>query len=290
MYLVVGATGQSGRAAVDALRARGLPVRVLVRPGHDSHALRAAGCDVVTGDVTQPDTLPPALEGVSGIVDFLGIGHDLKTRPSTVDAVEINGNRNLIEAATASGANPHVVYLSVLMAERAPYAKPFAAKLATEQRLRDSGLPFTILRPSNFTESIWGDFVSNGVANLAGSFPHPTSPVSVHDLGEIAARCLTDLEPSNTTHDLFGPETMSFPDAIRRWAEAAEATVKFRSMPLPAFRIVTTLAGPVRPMFPVIYTLIKSFNELDWSGDPSESRRLAGRELLTVHDAARLSL
>jgi hypothetical protein len=59
---------------------------------------------------------------------------------------------------------------------------------------------------------------------------------------------------------------------------------------LPAFRIVTTLAGPVRPMFPVIYTLIKSFNELDWSGDPSESRRLAGRELLTVHDAARLSL
>jgi hypothetical protein len=39
-----------------------------------------------------------------------------------------------------------------------------------------------------------------------------------------------------------------------------------------------------------IYTLIRSFNELDWSGHAAASRRLAGRELLTVHDAARLSL
>ena len=40
-------------------------------------------------------------------------------------------------------------------------------------------------------------------------------------------------------------------------------------------------------MFPVIYSLIRSFNELDWSGDAAESRRLAGRELLGVEDAAR---
>jgi uncharacterized protein YbjT (DUF2867 family) len=285
-YLVIGATGQSGRAAVEALRARGAAVRALVREGSDASALREAGCEVVPGDVTRPETLPPALLGVGGIVDFIGIGHDLRTRPATVAAVEIAGNRNLIEAAVATGADPHVVYLSALMAERAPHVRPFAAKLATEQRLRESGLPFTILRPSNLTESIWGDFVSNGVANLAGRFPHPTSPISVHDLGEIAARCLTEGAPSNALHELFGRETASFPNVIERWADAIGVRVKYRSMPLPAFRVVTTVAAPIRPLFPVIYTLIRSFNELDWSGDAGESRRLAGRELLTVAEAA----
>jgi uncharacterized protein YbjT (DUF2867 family) len=286
MNLVIGATGQSGRASVTALAARGLPVRVLLRPGSDGAPFEKLGCEIASGDLTRPETFAPALEGVTGIVDFVGIGHDLKTRPSAVEAVEIAGNRNLIAAAQATGTAPHVVYLSVLMAERAPYAKPFDAKFKTEARLRESGLPFTILRPSNLTESIVGDFVDNGVANLAGPFALPTSPISIHDLGEIAARCVADLGPSGRVHELFGPETMSFPDVIRRWTEARGETVKFRSMPLAAFRVLTTVTSPLRPMFPIIYTLIRSFNELDWSGDATESRRLAGRELLTVAQAA----
>jgi uncharacterized protein YbjT (DUF2867 family) len=290
MILVIGATGQSGAAAVSALVAMNMPVRALVRPKRGDPAVLPAGCELVPGDITKPETLAAALGGVTGIVNFVGVGHDLRTRPPTIEAVEITGNRNLIAAATAAGNAPHVVYLSVLMAERAPYARPFAAKLQTETTLRGSGLPFTILRPSNFTESITGDFVSNGVANLAGAFRHPTSPISVHDLGQIAARCIGELGPSGKTHDLFGPEAMSFPDVIRRWAHARDEAVRFRSMPLPAFRVVTGVAAPFRPLFPVIYSLIKSFNELDWSGNGAESRRLAGRELLSVDDAARQGL
>jgi uncharacterized protein YbjT (DUF2867 family) len=284
--LVVGATGQSGRAAVAALVRRGLPVRVLLRSGTKSASFLGAGCEVASGDLTKPETLGPALDGVTSIVNFVGVGHDLRTRPTTIDAVEVAGNRNLIAAAVDGGASPHIVYLSVLMAERAPYAKPFAVKAQTEIALRRSGLPFTILRPSNLTESIVGDFVSNGVANLAGRFPHSTSPISVHDLGDIAARCVTEVEPAGAVHDLFGPEAMSFPEVIKRWATARGETVKFRTMPLPAFRIVTMVAAPVRPLFPTIYSLVRSFNELDWSGDPAEAQLLAGHGLRTVTDAA----
>ncbi len=280
MNLVIGATGQAGAATARALLARGAPVRVLARG-----ATPDLDCEVVRGDVLRPETLAPALDGVTAIVDCLGLGHDLRVRPSDVETA---GNRNLLAAAAAT--KPHVVYLSALMAERAPYAKPFADKLTTETALRESGLPFTILRPSNFTESIAGDFVQKGVANLAGGFPHPTSPLSVHDFGEIAARCVIELGPSNAVHELFGPETMSFPDVIRHWTEARGETVKFRSMPLPAFRVLTTVASPWRPMFPVIYTLIRSFNELDWSGDAADAAQLAGRELLGVATAARTSV
>jgi uncharacterized protein YbjT (DUF2867 family) len=283
VILVIGATGQSGAAAVRALVARKQSVRVLMR---QDRAV-PAGCELATGDLTRPETLAAALEGVTGIVNCVGVGHDLRTRPATIEAVEVAGNRDLIAAAVAAGKMPHVVYLSALMAGRAPYARPFAVKHLTETALSASGLPFTILRPSNFTESIVGDFVSNGVANLAGGFPYPTSPISVHDFGRIAARCVAELGPSGQAHDLFGPETMSFPDVIKRWAAAREETVKFRSMPLPAFRVLTTAAAPARPLFPVIYSLIRSFNELDWSGDAAESRRLAGGELLGVEAAAR---
>jgi uncharacterized protein YbjT (DUF2867 family) len=287
MILVIGATGQSGAAAVSALVARNTPVRVLMRPHRTAARPVPPGCELALGDITRAETLAAALDGVTAIVNCVGVGHDLRTRPATIETVEVAGNRNLIEAAVAAGQAPHVVYLSALMAERAPYARPFAAKRLTEAALVTSGLPFTILRPSNFTESIVGDFVTNGVASLAGRFPYPTSPISVHDLGQIAARCVTEVGPSCRVHDLFGPETMSFPDVIRRWAGARDETVKFRSMPLAAFRVLTAAAAPARPLLPVIYTLIRSFNELDWSGDAAESRRLAESELLSVADAAR---
>ena len=286
MYLVVGATGQSGGAVVDALCARAAPVRVLVRPGRETASFRARGCDVVVGDLTRPASLPAALEGVTGVALFVGIGHDTRTRPREVRAVEIEGNRALIGLAAATGSAPAVVYLSALMVEHAPWVRPFAAKSETERRIRDSGLPFTILRPSNFIESIVGDFTQNGVANLAGSFPHPTSPLSVRDLGAIAARVLTEIGPSGAVHELFGPATLTYRQVIERWAAARDEPVRFRSMPLAAFRALATLASPARPMLPIIAELMRSFNELDWSGDPTEARRLAGRELLTVSQAA----
>jgi hypothetical protein len=80
---------------------------------------------------------------------------------------------------------------------------------------------------------------------------------------------------------------MSFPDVIRRWTDARGEHVKFRSLPLPLLRVMTTAASPLRPMFPIIYSLIRSFNELDWSGDAAESLRLLGRELHSVEAAAR---
>jgi NAD(P)H dehydrogenase (quinone) len=286
MYLVVGATGQSGRAVVEALRERGAPVRVLLRPGRDTEPFRRLGCDVAVADLTRAETLPAAVAGVEGIALFVGVGHDLHTRPSAIRAVEIDGSRALLEAVVASGAAPHVVYLSALAAEHAPWARPFTAKLETERSIRELGLPFTILRPSNFTESITGDFVQDGVANLAGRFPHETSPLSVHDLGAIAARALAELGPSGAVHELFGPETLTYRQVIETWAAARGETVRVRTMPLAAFRAVATVASPVRPLLPVIAELIRSFNELDWSGDPDEARKLAGRDLLTVVQAA----
>jgi hypothetical protein len=134
-----------------------------------------------------------------------------------------------------------------------------------------NAIPQARLRPSNVTESVVGDFVDDGVANLAGPFAVPTSPISVHDLGAIAARAL-ERGPTNAVHELFGPDTSSLPDVIRRWTEARHETVKLRGVPLPAFRAIARLASPVRPLLPVIATLIRSFNERRRDRDPEAAR------------------
>ena len=108
----LGATCQSGAAAVSALVARNMPVRVLMRPHRGAAPVVPAGCELAPGDITRPDTLAAGLDGVTGIVNCVGVGHDLRTRPATIEAVEVSGNRNLIEAAVAAGQAPHVVYLS----------------------------------------------------------------------------------------------------------------------------------------------------------------------------------
>ncbi|MCP4228432.1 MAG: hypothetical protein GY773_34200, partial [Actinomycetia bacterium] len=176
-----------------------------------------------------------------------------------------------------------------LPAGKADYALPFTAKLQTERALAGPGLPHRILRPTTFTESIIGDFVKNGTANLAGKFPHPTSPISVHDIARVAVNELDRGDDSGAVHELFGPEAMSYRDCIERWFTTTGKPVRFRSLPLGVFRVVARLASPFQPMLPVIASLIRSFNELDWSGDPTQTAELVGEALLTVEQAAQWS-
>ena len=285
--LVVGPTGQSGRAVVERLIGLQRPPRVLLRNDNGSNTFRLHGCEVVQGDVTKPATLGPALSGVDAVVLFLGVGHDPKTKPALLHEVEVVGGQNVIDAAVATGRNPRIVYLSAYAAGKVDYALPFMVKLETERALARSGLAHSILRPSNFIESIVGDFVQDGTANLAGKFPNPTSPISVHDIARVAVSELDRADPTPVTHDLFGPEAMTYRACIERWFAAIGEPVKFRSLPLTAFRLVARLASPFQPLLPVIASLVRSFNELDWSGDPARTVELAGGPLLTVEQAAK---
>ena len=286
--LVVGATGQTGRAATTALLAISKSVRVLVRSEAKGRRFSDLGCDVHIGDVLDPNAVRRAVAGVAGIAACLGAGHDPKSDPP-IERIEIDGNGYLIDAAAASEAKPHLVYVSSLNIEQAAYARPWAVKLDTEARLKESGVPHTIVRPSNLTESITGDFVRNGVAYLAGRFKKPTSPISTHDVGAIIARCFDLPEARGQTYELFGPEAVRFPDVIRRWHAVTGDPVKFRWMPLFAFRLFASMTKGGSPMMPAIYTLVRAFNQLDWSGDPAQTRQLRGHDLLTIEKAAERS-
>ncbi len=281
MYLVIGSTGRVGTAAVDTLLADGEPVRVLVRSAVQATPFMAKGCDVAIGDVLDRSSLDAALAGISGVVNCIGAPRRRRTGRSTILRIEIDGNRHLIDAARASSLRPHIVYVSAFNLEKAQYVPFFFAKMKTEAALSGSGLPYTILRPSTFMEALM-EFVRNGVATLPGRLANPTSPVAAHDVGRAAVRCFGRQDASGATYPLFGPQKMSYDEFIEDWVAVTGKPVKIRRVPLAAFRLASAAGSPIAPYLPVLYSLVRSVNELDYSGAPGVLEDLIGRPATTV--------
>lgn len=180
IILVAGATGRQGGATVRALLERGYSVRALTRHPESERAqkLAAAGVAVVKGDLGDPATLRPAVEGAYGVfsvTDFWEHGHDK----------EIAHGENLADAAQAAGVK-HFVFSSVGGADRAPNVPHFESKWQVEQHLKTLSMPWTVLRPVSFMD--WDPAQLSG-----GKLESPLSPtthlqqIAIDDIGRFAA-------------------------------------------------------------------------------------------------------
>jgi uncharacterized protein YbjT (DUF2867 family) len=161
--LLVGATGDLGGRTLRALRARGKPVRALVRPGSDAAPLSALGVEIARGDMLDPPSLDRAMVGVAAVVSS-AIGYSRRKKGDSL-RTDFDGNRNLVDAAKRAGV-PRFVFLSILACDRAPNVPHFWAKKVTEDRLQQEGVPFVALRPGAFLGSPSGRYREWMLASL----------------------------------------------------------------------------------------------------------------------------
>ncbi|MFF0381564.1 SDR family oxidoreductase [Streptomyces sp. NPDC004286] len=198
--LVTGGTGTLGRHVVPLLREAGREVRVLSRTGGD-------GPDQVSVDLRTGTGLDAALDGIGTVLHLAGgpKGDDIATG-------------NLVRAARAAGVR-HLVYISVIGADRVPLAW-LRSKLAAEQAITESGLPWTTLRAAQFHELTLK--MVQSMAKLP-VFPVPgglrLQPVDSRD---VAAR-LTDLTlgtPAGLVPDLAGPQVYGLGELGRSYLQA----------------------------------------------------------------------
>jgi uncharacterized protein YbjT (DUF2867 family) len=212
--LVTGGTGTLGRLVVRCLRDAGCNVRVLSRRSHDSKD----GIEFVTGDLATGEGLEAAVKGVATIVHCAGSAKGDEDKA-----------RNLVRAASRAGA-PHLVYISVVGAERLPVLSGvdramfgyFASKRAAEKVVEASGLPWTTLRATQFHDAMLT--VVRQMAKLP-VIPVPSGfrfqPV---DAGEVAAR-LVELslgEPSGLVSDIAGPRVYGMNELVRSYLRATQ--------------------------------------------------------------------
>ena len=204
--LVTGGTGPLGREVVQRLLLRRQQVRLLLH-----HAAEAVprGAEAVAGDLVTGAGLGEALAGV-------GVVLHLASSSQQALATDVGGTRNLLAAASAAagddgaeGEPPHIVYISIVGVDRSnmPY---YVAKDAAEALIEASGLPWSILRATQFHGYIASILRSLGLETQ----PEVVVPAGVRvqsiDVGEVAERlvALAELGPLGHIAQMGGPQVL----------------------------------------------------------------------------------
>ncbi len=100
--LLTGATGLVGRSILDELRQRGYQVRSLVRSRERAEKLLGTSCELALGDVTDRDSIAAAIDGCSIVYHAAGLPEQWLPNPETFAAVNVEGTRNMVDAAVAA--------------------------------------------------------------------------------------------------------------------------------------------------------------------------------------------
>lgn len=205
--VVIGGTGLIGSKLVQNLRER----------GHD--ALAAAPSTGVNS-ITR--------EGLAQAMDGADIVVDVANAPSWEDQAVLDffetSSRNLLAAEAAAGVRHHVA-LSIVGSERLPENGYFRAKVAQENLIKASGIPYTILRATQFFEFVGGIAQAATVGEEVCVSPALIQPMASDDV--VAA--LTDVTlaaPVNGTVEVAGPEAMPLDELVRRFLRATQDTRK----------------------------------------------------------------
>jgi NADH dehydrogenase len=251
MNLVVGATGMVGMEICRLLSAAGKPVRALVRATSDPakvEKLKTLGAAVMLGDLRDAASLKAACQGVQAVVTTASAmpfaydaGHNT---PQTTDE---DGYLSLV--AMARDASVHqFVYTSF-----PPLAPSFPlqdAKRAVEKTLRASGLTYTILQPTYFTE-IWlspavGFDYPNRKVTIYGPGENAISWISFLDVAQFAAASVNNPKARNATFELGGPQGISPSDVVKIFERVGGKAFDVTHVPVEALR--AQLAGASDPM------------------------------------------
>jgi uncharacterized protein YbjT (DUF2867 family) len=216
MILIVGGTGYLGGMIACRLLAQDRLVRVLVRPGSDCRPLVEAGAAPARGDLRQRDTLDVACRGVDTVITTaIARMHE---DAAAAQAINLDGYLNLIDAAKSAGVK-HFIFTSALGSDPNSPVPFVAAKGQVEQRLRASGLPYTILAPDAFMD-IWVMAIVGGPASqgapvwLVGEGHDRHTFVAAADVAAFAVNALDNPAAVNQTIPIGGPAALSWLDAV----------------------------------------------------------------------------
>lgn len=250
MKLIIGGTGDLGTAVTRQLLAVREPVRVMTRARSRAAQLAASGAEVVEGDLLHRDSLERACAGVDAVV---ATAHSLFGRGRNASAhVDGAGHRTLIDVARDAGVK-RFVYTSVYDFDPAYHAVPFfRIKYETEEYLKASGLPFTILRPTAFMESHAHGLIGEGIMRkgkvaIFGRGERPRNFVAAADVARVAVLALSDPDLVGATVAVGGPAHHTNMDVVRIYERATGRTAKVSHVPLGLLRLVSAIARPVHP-------------------------------------------
>ena len=221
--LVIGGTGKVGRPLAAALVEKGVEVRAMTRSARPDKAV--PGVELVEADLSRPESLPPAFEGVDRCYLLTPLAEN-----------EVDLGSNAVEAARRAGVE-RIVLQSILRAGEAPDIPHFASKVQILDRVRETGIPWVVVSPSSFYQN---DVVLRDLIRGPGIYANPigskgVNRVDVRDIAEVAATTL--LAEGNASRDIpvVGPDTWTGPSIAAAYSEILGRKVRYSGDDLEAW-------------------------------------------------------
>jgi uncharacterized protein YbjT (DUF2867 family) len=275
--LVTGATGYVGRRLVPRLVAAGLEVRALAR-SPESAAL-PEGVEVVRGDLTDPASLGPASEGMATVVNLAAVTADRKPPPGGYEAVHADGVAALARAAREAGVARivHMSGIDTMTGDPGPY---LLSRRLGEEAVRESGVPWTMLRPSimfggpdaAFVKAM-ARLVRAPVVPVAGDGRVRLQLVWVEDVARCLVTLVTDDARLGNEYPIGGPDQLTYDEVLDAVGEAmGKDQVRKVHVPMSLVRVQAGFLQvlPSPPVTPAALELFDSDNVAAPDAIPSQ--------------------
>jgi uncharacterized protein YbjT (DUF2867 family) len=208
--LIIGGTGTLGRQIVLQALTKGYPVRCMVRNFRKANFLKEWGVELVYGDLTRPETIPPCLKGITAVIDAS------TSRANELDSlkkVDWDGKLCLIEAAKAANIK-RFIFFSAQNVEQFENIPLMKLKYGIETKLKKSGIPYTIFRLTGFYQGLIEQYAIPILENLPIWVTNENTYISYMDTQDIARFCLRSLQIPQTMNQTF------FLSGLRGWVSS----------------------------------------------------------------------
>jgi uncharacterized protein YbjT (DUF2867 family) len=273
MFVITGATGNTGSVAAEALLDAGKQLRVVVRNAAKAAHLAARGAEVVEADLSDEGAMTDAFRGAEGAY--------LLSPPDVTLADFFVARKRLIDGlarAVKAAEVKHVVFLSSIGAQHGSGTGMIVSTYAGEQALRATGLPVTFVRAAYFIEN-WASVLQparqDGVLPSFIAASRALPMVASRDIGKTVARALLDGPRGTRIVELAGPAEVSPAEIAEKLSQILGRAVNVAEVPLeaavPTFRsfgFSESVAEGFRQMYEGI-----ADGKVSWEGGGAEAAR-----------------
>jgi len=281
--VITGATGQLGRHVIQALLERNVPAGEIVAAGRSIGRLSdfaARGVQVKAMDYADAGSVARALDGATKV---------LLISASEVGQ-RVEQHRTVIEAAKAAGVEL-VAYTSIANADTTAM-KLAVEHQATEAILRDSGVPFAILRNGwyleNYTDQLQGTLAQGALAGSAGE--GRVSAAARRDYAEAAAAVLVAGNQSGKVYELGGDHAFTLTELAEEISAAANKTVAYQDLPASDYAGLLAGFGVPQPFADILADSDLGIARGDLLVNGSDLRTLIGRPTTPMPESVRSAL
>ena len=240
--LIIGGTGTLGRQIVLQALTKGYPVRCMVRNFRKASFLKEWGVELVYGDLTRPETIPPCLKGITAVID---VSTSRANEQDSLKKVDWEGKLYLIESAKAANIK-RFVFFSTQNVEQFENIPLMKLKYGVETKLKKSGIPYTIFRLTGFYQGLIEQYAIPILENYPIWVTNENTNIAYMDTQDIARFCLRSLQIPQTENQTF------FLSGLRGWVSSeiinlceqlAGQKAKIQKVPLFVLKLVSNFFG-----------------------------------------------